>query len=83
MKTMERNKMLSQINQIFIDTLDDEDIVINESTQAKDVDEWDSLTHIMLVVAIEKHFKITFTSEEITSWDNVGKMINCIIEKGI
>ena len=80
---MKRNEIISQINQIFIDTLDDEDIVINESTKANDIDEWDSLTHIMLVVAIEKHFKITFTSEEITSWDNVGVMIDSILEKGI
>jgi len=83
MKTMERNEMLSQINEIFIDTLDDDDIIVEESTQAKDVDDWDSLTHIMLVVAIEKHFKIKFTSKEIISWDNVGEMINAILEKGV
>ena len=78
---MEREDMLSQINEIFIDTLDNEDVVVDESTQATDVDEWDSLTHIMLVVAIEKHFKIRFTSKEIQSWKNVGEMINCILEK--
>lgn len=80
---MERKDILSQINEIFIDTLDNEDIVIEENTQASDVDEWDSLTHIMLVVAIEKNFKIKFGSKEIMSWKNVGEMINCIQEKGI
>jgi len=78
---MERKDMLSQINEIFIDTLDNEDVIIDETTQATDVDEWDSLTHIMLVVAIEKHFKIRFKSKEIQSWKNVGEMINCILEK--
>jgi acyl carrier protein len=80
---MERKDILSQINEIFIDTLDNEDVVIEETTQATDVDEWDSLTHIMLVVAIEKHFKIRFTSKEIQSWKDVGEMLNCIQEKGI
>ena len=80
---MERKDILSQINEIFIDTLDNEAIVIEETTQATDVDEWDSLTHIMLVVAIEKHFKIRFTSKEIQSWKDVSEMLNCILEKGI
>lgn len=80
---MERKDILSQINEIFIDTLDNEEVVIEETTQATDVDEWDSLTHIMLVVAIEKHFKIKFTSKEIQSWNNVGEMLNCIQDKGI
>jgi acyl carrier protein len=80
---MERKDVLFQINEVFIDTLDNEDIVIEESTQATDVDEWDSLTHIRLVVAIEKHFKIRFTSMEIQSWKNVGEMMNTIIGKGV
>jgi acyl carrier protein len=78
---MDRKEVLSQINEIFIDTLDNEEVVINEATQANDVEEWDSLTHIMLVVAIEKHFKIKFNSKEILSWGNVRDMIDCIIVK--
>lgn len=77
-KTMNRIEILNQINAIFIDTLDNEDVVIVEQTTANDVEEWDSLTHIQLVVAIEKHFKIRFTSKEIQSWNNVGEMLNCI-----
>jgi acyl carrier protein len=80
---MERNEILKQVNSIFIDTLDEEDVIVEETTTANDVEEWDSLTHIQLVVAIEKHFKIRFTSKEIQSWNNVGEMLNCIQEKGI
>jgi acyl carrier protein len=80
---MERNEILRQVNSIFIDTLDEEDVIVEETTTANDVEEWDSLTHIQLVVAIEKHFKIRFTSKEIQSWNNVGEMLNCIQEKGI
>lgn len=80
---MDRNDMLKQINEIFVDVLDNEDVVITETATADDVEDWDSLSHIQLVVAIEKHFKIRFTSKEIQSWNNVGEMINCIQEKGV
>ena len=78
---MDRKDILSQINKIFIDTLDNEEVVIEETTQATDVEEWDSLTHIMLVVTIEKHFKITFDSKEILSWKDVREMMDSIISK--
>jgi len=80
---MERSEILQQVNAIFVDTLDNEEVVIDEATTANDVEEWDSLNHIQLVVAIEKHFKIRFTSKEIQSWNNVGEMLTCIQEKGI
>ena len=78
---MNNKKILNQVQEIFHDQLDDESIVLTSETTAEDVDDWDSLTHIMLVVAIEKHFKIKFTSKEILSWKNVGEMMNCISEK--
>jgi acyl carrier protein len=77
----EKNSILDEINKIFIDTLENDTLVIHESTTAADVAEWDSLTHIQLVVAIEKHFKIRFTSKEIQEWKDVGEMIECIIKK--
>lgn len=80
---MDRNELLSQINTIFKDILDDEEVVVNETSTANDVDDWDSLTHIQLVVAIEKHFKIRFTSKEIQSWKNVGEMLTSIQNKVI
>jgi len=78
---MERNEVLKQVNQVFIDVLDNESIVLNDETTANDIEEWDSLTHIHLVVAVEKHFAIVFTSKEIQSWSNVGKMIDSIMAK--
>jgi len=78
---MEKIDILKKVNQVFIDTLDNEDIVLSYETTANDVEDWDSLNHIQLVVAIEKQFKIRFTSHEIQSWKNVGEMIDCILTK--
>ncbi|MEJ6979554.1 acyl carrier protein [Pedobacter sp. P351] len=75
---MRRNEILKQVNDIFTETLENDEVVIGEDTTANDVDDWDSLTHIQLVVAIEKHFNIRFTSKEIQSWNNVGEMLDCI-----
>lgn len=78
---MERHEILKHVNDIFIDVLDNDEVVVEENTQATDIDEWDSLTHIQLVVAIEKFFKIRFTSKEIQSWNDVGEMLTTIKEK--
>ena len=78
---MERHQILVEVEEIFRDVLDNEEIELQDATTADDVEEWDSLTHIQLIVAIEKHFKIKFTSKEILSWQNVGQMIDCIAAK--
>lgn len=75
---MEKNQILAEVQEIFRDVLDNEDIVLANETTAEDIEEWDSLTNIQLIVAIEKHFKVKFTSKEILSWKNVGEMIDCI-----
>jgi len=78
---MDKIKILSEIQNIMCDVLDDPTIMLNETTTANDVDGWDSLTHVQLVVAIEKHFKIKFSSKEILSWKNVGEMMDTICSK--
>lgn len=75
---MEINQIIKEVNDIFIDVLDDQDIVLSPETKADDIEEWDSLNHIQLIVAIEKHFKQRFTSSEIQNWKNVGEMCDAI-----
>lgn len=78
---MEQQQILEQLNEIFIDVLDNSDIKLTEATTANDIEEWDSLYHIQLVVAIEKHYKVKFTASEIQSWKNVGDMANAVKNK--
>lgn len=78
---MEIKNIIDQVNEIFIDELDNDDIQIDFETTANDIDEWDSLTHISLVVGIEKHFKIKFSAMEIQNFKNVGEMCENILSK--
>ena len=75
---MERSEIFKKVNEIFCDELDNEDIVLNDDTTADDVKERDSLSHVQLIVAIEKAFGIKFTSNEILSWSNVGQLVDSI-----
>ncbi len=78
---MEKSEILEKITEIFKDTLDNDDIVLTYDTTANDVEDWDSLNHIQLVVAVEKQFKIRFASQEIQKWDTVGDMVNSVHAK--
>ena len=78
---MTNEEILEKLTGIFHEELDNEEIVLSRDTTADDIEEWDSLSHIQLIVAVEKAFKIRFTSSEIQSWNNVGEMIDCILSK--
>jgi acyl carrier protein len=78
---MDKTEILKKVNAVFVDVLDDEKIVLTEATTANDVEEWDSLNHIQLVVAVEKKFGIRFSSREIQGWKNVGEMVDSISAK--
>jgi acyl carrier protein len=78
---MERNDIMAQVQEVFRDELELDDLVLEDATTAEDVEEWDSLSHVQLVVALEKSFNIKFTSREILSWDNIGDLVDCISKK--
>jgi acyl carrier protein len=78
---MNRAEILVAVTAVFRDVLGDARIVLGETTTAADVADWDSLTHIQLVVAVEKRFGIRFGSREIQSWATVGEMLNSIVAK--
>jgi acyl carrier protein len=78
---MELSEALQEVNNVFIKTLGNKNIQLRPETVAADVEDWDSLNHVLLVVAIEKHFKIRFTSAEILSWQNVGDMCASVVRR--
>ena len=75
------NNTLQQLVPIFQDVLDDDSLVIDATTTAQDVDGWDSLAHIRLVVSIEKAFTLRFSAAEISELQNVGDMAALIVKK--
>lgn len=72
---------IEQLNALFCKVFDDKDIRINRETTANDIDEWDSLSHVNLVVSIERSFGIKFKNSEIIKWKNVGQMLDSINER--
>ena len=76
---MTREEIYGKLNEVFQDVFDDEDITVNDSTVAADVDGWDSLEHINLIVAVERCFGSKCTMGETTGLKNVGEMVDKII----
>lgn len=78
---MSREQVYEELQEIFRDVFDDETIEINDATTAADIEEWDSLEQINLIMAIEKAFKVKFTIAEVGELQNVGEMVNAIVNK--
>lgn len=79
---MERNEILSKLNEIFIDVMDlDNDFILTEDMSADDIEEWDSLSHIQLMVGIEKTFGIKFTAKEVLDWEEVRDCVDSIAKR--
>ena len=78
---MSEEKIFEELDEVFQDVFDDETIHVTAQTTAKDIEDWDSLEHINLVVAIENHFGIKFNMNEVTTMKNVGEMVGIIKER--
>jgi len=78
---MTREEIFNGVQDIFRDIFDEDDLVLQDSTNADDIEEWDSLNHINLVSAIEKEFKIRFALGELTALKDVGAMIDMMVRK--
>ncbi len=72
---------LEALTNIFREEFENDELTITLSTTAKDIENWDSLANINIIVASEREFNIKFTNQEIKSFLNVGDMINMIDNK--
>ncbi len=75
---MKRDEIYSKLNEIFRDVFDDETITVSDKTTANDIEDWDSLTHIVLIAAIEDEFGIKFDMRVVLKMKNVGEMVSII-----
>jgi acyl carrier protein len=70
-----------KLNQVFRDVFNDDNIEIFDAMTAADIDEWDSVTHITLVLAVEKEFGVRLNAAEVGKLDNVGAMIKLLARR--
>jgi acyl carrier protein len=75
---MDEAQIYSRLAEIFEDVFDDDTVKLTPELSAKDVDGWDSLTHIRLLLTIEKAFKVKFSTSEIGKLENVGDLVSLI-----
>lgn len=75
---MTRQEIFSALSEVFADVFDRDDIELTETTTAKDVEGWDSLTHIALLAAVEDEFSIRFDMKEVQGLKDVGAMADAI-----
>ena len=78
---MDEPQIYQRLTEIFQDVFDEDSIEVTPKLSADDVDGWDSLTHIRLVLTIEKAFKIKFSTSEIGKLENVGDLVALIQRK--
>lgn len=78
---MSHAEILRDVTEIMGDVFDADDLEISLDTSAEDIEEWDSLSHIRLIVAIERKFGFKFKNSEIESLRNVGELVNVIATK--
>ena len=72
---------IEQLTGVFRTVFNDPDIQLNPETIASDIEGWDSLSHVNLIMAIEKSFKIRFNQKELMTFKTVGDMIRCLDSK--
>ena len=78
---MTHEEVMKKVTEIFRDVVDDDTLVIKDSTNSSDIEDWDSLEHIALVVSMEKEFNLKFDLKEVNKLENVGEMVDLIISK--
>ena len=76
---MNRDEVLAKMQGVFRTVFDDDELVINAETTADDIEDWDSLEQINLLVAFEKLFGVKFHAEDVRKLNNVGEMADLVV----
>ena len=75
------SETLSRLSEVFQEVFDDDELEVSHSTSAADVEQWDSLMHVNLVLAAEREFSVRFSSTEVAQLNDVGELIGLIDAK--
>jgi acyl carrier protein len=78
---MNREKVMDILQEICRDIFDSENLIITNEFSAKDINAWDSLNHLNLISSVEEEFNIKFDFDEITSFKNIGDIIDSVKNK--
>jgi len=78
---MNRSQVLQEITQLLNEVLERNDVALEETTTAKDIDGWDSLNHAIFIGEVQKHFKIKFALREVIGLKKVGNICDLVIER--
>lgn len=78
---MTRAEAYQKLNGVFQDVFDDASITVHDETTSDDIEDWDSLEHVNLVVAVENEFGIHFNMGEVNKMKNVGEMVDIILQR--
>lgn len=78
---MEKNKIIEKLTAVFHEVFKDNTIVLRDDMTAADVENWDSLTHMLMITKVEEVFGIRFKLRELNKLKNVGDLCNTIAEK--
>ena len=75
---MSESETLDRLNGVFHQVFDDDELVLTRETTAKDVEGWDSMMHVTLLINVEKAFGVKFSSSEVASLQRVGDLVDMI-----
>ncbi len=75
------SKFKQRIERVFRNVFENEELVLFDEMQAKDVEGWDSLAHITLIMSIEEEFSVKFSTREVMGFQDVGEMLTCLRKK--
>ncbi len=72
---------MDKLTEVFRQVFDNPQICLEPETTADDVEGWDSLSHVNLIMAVENRFNIRFNQKEVTSFKNIGDLVRCVENK--
>jgi acyl carrier protein len=78
---MTEKELYDILSEIFLDVFDLDDIQLSPNMTAMDIEEWDSLSNVYLLLAVEKRLRFRFNSFEVSGNRNIGEMVQMILKK--